>query len=225
MDTMLGIVTGLGLLSTILFLLIIFSGKWFFFGLKDFFAKSKLKSHHGYLFLMDKANNMGLPKIIDLRKDKYSETLDGLKDGATYPYSSDDLMKGTFLGRPYLIKGYDDAKTSIGMYYQESDKDGKPLFWLSPEGKTVPKLSELKPSVSLSPGFFTALVGDHALTQALKDLMQKNSTLLYLLLGIGAGIIAIGFLLYNINTETLPQILQAAKDAAIACTEKVVVAK
>ena len=214
---MTGLVIGFGMTSVILFFLIIFSGKWFFFGLKDWLKKSKLKSHHGYMFLMDKANNMGLPKIIDLRKDKYSEKKDGVKDGATYPYSSDDCMKGTFLGRPYLIKGYDDAKTSIGMYYQESDTDGNPLFITLPDGSQKPMLSEIKPSVSLSPGFFTALVGDYALTQALKELLNSNKITFLLLIGVGIGILACGFLGYTIYSDSLPEILAAIKSGAEIC--------
>jgi hypothetical protein len=174
------------------------------------------------MFLVDKGGNLGIPKIIDLRKDKYSEKVDGLKDGATYPYSTDDLMKGTFLGRSYLIKAYDDAKTSIGFCYQESDINGNPLYNVLADGTRIKKITELKPSVTLSPGFFTALVGDHALTQALRELLQKNSVLLLVLLGIGVGIVAIGFVLYSMYSQSLPEILVAVNNLANMCTTTVV---
>ena len=199
----------LGAIIFLLFIVIVLSGKWFFFGLKDFVKRMKYKSHHGYMLLVDKGGNIGIPKIIDLTKDKYSENDGKVKDGRVWPFSTDDVMKGSFMGRPFLIKSFDDAKTSIGLYFQESDKEGNPLYTILADGSRIRKISEIKPSVSLSPGFFMALVGDHALTQALKELLQKNGMLLLVLLGVGIGVIVSGFISYTIYSDSVPKILEA----------------
>lgn len=184
------------------------SGQHGMFGIKVFFHKLKHKSNSGLLFLVNKAGNFGIPKLIDLSQETYTEKKSGLSKD--WPINREQLKKGTFWGRPFIMYNVDDVKTNIGIYYHKCDKEGNPLFISDSNGKTtnIPSLSPLAPSVSLSPSWLDALVGDKALTQALKQLFNKHRTLIYILGGIGIAVAFSTYVSYELTSVHIPAIMQ-----------------
>ena len=212
--------TIIGLLGTY----IAISGQHGMFGVKLFFHKMRHKSNSGLLFLVNKAGNFGIPKLVDLSQETYTEKKGGLSKD--WPISREQLQKGTFWGKPFIMYNVDDVKTNIGIYYQKCDKEGKPLFhpYEDKKGnkKIVPTLSPLAPSVSLSPSWLDALVGDKALTQALKQLFNKHRTLIYILGGIGIAVAFSAYVSYELTSTHIPAMmaeLRELKEAVSAGVE------
>lgn len=194
-------------ISLIFALLFLLSMPYGVLGLKLWFAKMRWKKDTGLLLLFNKAGVISKIVPINLQGDKYTLKGKGGQEQRDYTYSRDQIMKGTFLGFPYIMMDADDTKTTVGMYYQQSHPEThEPLFY--DEQKTVPVLSPIKDSVSLSPSYFQALVGDHTLTMALKDFLAKNKQIIMIA---GVGVIAAGaaaFFAFDIISTHVPEILK-----------------
>ena len=194
----------------ILALIIALAGPYVIMGIKIKIGKLKYKENAGILLRINKAGNIGRPIVIDLRSTKVTIKEGG--DKKDYPYSRDQIQKGTFFSMPFIILDVDDVKTSVGIYHHQTDEngDGKYIAIKNDKGEiieTQPVLSELKPSITLPPTFFQALVGDTALTMALKDLLSGNKQLFYVLLGVAFAAAAGAYFGYELYSTAIPQIL------------------
>ena len=176
-----------------LLVIIVFAlaGKWAIVGLKVFIAKLKYKENAGFIFLVNKSGIIGFPHIIDLRKDRVTIKIQGKKQD--YAYNVNQVQHGRMFGLPYIMYYVDDSKTSVGWYFHQSEANGNPMYY-DPETKQVPVLSPIKDSVSLTPSFFEAIVGDEALTLALRNHEKTNNLVKYLAIG---SILAAGFAAYT----------------------------
>lgn len=197
-------IVGVAMLFMLLFLL---SMPYGMLGLKLWFAKIRWKKDTGLLLLFNKAGVISKIVPINLQKDKYTIKGKSGQEQKDYTYSREQVMKGTFLGFPFIMMDADDTKTTVGMYYQQSDpQTHEPLFYDA--DKTIPVLSPIKDSVSMSPAYFQALVGDHTLTMALKDFMAKNTQIIMIA---GVGVIAAGaaaYFAFDIVSTHVPEILK-----------------
>jgi hypothetical protein len=190
-------------------LYIILSGQYGLFGLRQALHKIKYKSNSGLIFLVNKSGNFGVPRLINLGDETFKTKVKGVS--RDYPINNEQLQKGTFWGRPFIIYNIDDVKTNIGIYYQKCDSDGYPLFLEMEDEKgntkMIPNLSPLAPSISLSPTWLDALVGDRALTDALKQLFSKHKTLLYILGGIAIATAFNVYVAYELSSAHIPAML------------------
>ena len=205
--TMLGI-------STLLVVLFVFAGPFAFFGIKLFIKRRTLGDNIGLIFFNNKSNNLRIPKIIDLRKETF--TLKINKEKRDYPINREAMQGSRFFGCPFCIFNEDDVKTTLGFYYQHCDEKGEPLFYKSQDGTTIPVLSPVKPSVSLSPSFLDVLVNDRALTQALKELFSNNKKVFMLLIGIGLAIAFNAYVSYELLSNHIPAITSSLQSLASA---------
>lgn len=172
------------------------------FALKIMIGKLKYKSNTGLIFMINKAGNFGFPYVVDMRQDTFKIKKDGVNQD--YPITKNMVLQGTFFGLPYFIYDIDDVKTTVGLYYHSSDDKGNPLFY---DKTTVPVLSAIKESVTLSPSFLEALVGDRALTEALKELFNKHKTLVYILGGLAIATAFNVYVIYEFQNVSLPEIM------------------
>jgi hypothetical protein len=197
-------------LFAILAIMIALAGPYLIMGIKIKIGKMKYKDNAGILLRVNKAGNIGKPVIIDLRATKVTIKEGG--DKKDYPYSKTQIQQGTFFGMPYIILDVDDVKTSVGIYHHQCDTEGNPMYLeiANEKGEVVekqPVLSSLKPSVTLPPTFFQALVGDTALTMALKDLLSGNKQLFYVLLGVAFAAAAGAYFGYELYSVGYPAIM------------------
>ena len=189
--------------SIFFMLLIVLSYKWVKLGIKIF--TMKLKGRVGLLFREDISGNIGLPIVFYLHKTEIDI------GGDKYVVSKEMVENKRFFGLPYVIFPCNDTKTSLGLYYQQSDKDGNALIGEQKykDGKNnmvdeVRIVREFKPSVSMPPDVLRAIVTSKALTMAIKELFTKYKNQIYLLLGLVAIMGITGYFVYEIYSQILP---------------------
>jgi hypothetical protein len=159
--------------------LIVLSKQWFITGIKIWFGNIRFKGNAGAIFFRTVGSDFSPPIIIDLRTDKFSDKK------RTVIYSREMFSQGRFMGVPYCFKDSEDDKTSLGIHKQQTDTNGKALSIVVELGEgenkqTVvqPLIAPIKDSVSLSPELLTSSINAIALTQTVKDFIEKNKTLL-----------------------------------------------
>jgi hypothetical protein len=75
----------------------------------------------------------------------------------------------------------EDIKTTYGLYKQQCDEKGEPLYWRDAENKPIaPVLDAVKTSVSISPTLLRTAYSASALGEAIKEFLNKNQLLLLL---------------------------------------------
>jgi hypothetical protein len=166
------------------------------------------------LFVLNKGDSIGIPRFINL--EEYSKEIGSKR----YLLMKEQMQGMKFLGMPMIILPSEDTKTSVGIYYQETDKDANPLFykkngkWITTnKGAKIPMLSALKPSTSLPPDLVNAIIKQESLNLSIKDFMdfiKKNKNIVYFILGmIGLGFVGsvISYLIYQMLQEQLPTIM------------------
>jgi len=193
-------------LSLFIFLIIL-NRTWFFFGLSLIWKRIRGKSI-GLLFIKDKTNNIGHPRIINTNNSEHNYK------GKTYVINSRQLEDGgRFFGLPYVIVDSEDSKTTIGLYYVQCDPEGNELrvtqnYKLGKKNivEETPMLRRIKPSVTLTPEVLKALVTSKSLTNVIVELFNKHKTQLYLGIGIAAGVVASAYFSYEVYSNLLPAI-------------------
>lgn len=179
-------------------------------GLRIMLGKFKLKQNAGLIFLRSKSGNFAFPLVCDTSKNEFVLKKD--KEELTYPISRTQFEdNGTFFGMPYVMYDVEDAKNSLGLYYQASDKEGQPLYRtirdISGEEYSEPVLSKVKSAITLPPSLIKALIGEQALTKALKDLFANHQILLYIVIG-NIAVAGIGvYMLYELTSTSIPNII------------------
>jgi hypothetical protein len=182
------------------------------YGLKRRFLNNP---KYGQILLLNKAGNFNSPIIIDMSKIGIEHSEKG------YPLTREAFTGASFFGLPTAIYCEDDSKTTIGFVYQQTDKEGKPLYieYTDKEGNTrkMPVYSELKPSKSIEPKVLKSLVYGVALSEIAKRLFGNTQNILYLCMGsiVVTGIV--GFLVYTIHTQDIPNVLTQFDRIASIC--------
>ncbi len=183
-------------------------------------AKKSLKHNAGFIFIRNKANSIGMPRIINL-EDRCK------KIGKKQFLLEKEQMAGLrFMGLPMFIVDSEDSKTSVGLYYHQCDKNGTPLYLKDEKGKYVldksnnkiPRLNNIKPSVTLPPDLITAVIRSEAMSlsvSAIFDFMKKNKNLFYfigavVLLGVAGGVLS--YLNYDILNINMPKVVSGIKN-------------
>ena len=189
------VLLGLGAFAVLLMLLLVVTLPYTLAGLRVFLGKLRYKQNTGLIFLRSKAGNIPMPIPCDLTSNQFKIKLN--KTENTYPlHRSHFDTGGTFFGHPYIIYDIEDCKNTIGLHYETSDENGNPT------GKITP----IKSAVTLSPSIIKALIGEQALSQALKELFEKNQLLIYMLIG-NIAVAGIGaYLAYDTYATLLPSI-------------------
>jgi len=214
----------IGLMIFSFIFLYILSFKWVNFGVYNKIMSGRLKNKMGYLWIRDSGNNFDLPKIINLNKIK--EEI----DEDTYHYARDQLLGSTLFGKPFVIFDNEDNKTSLGLYYHESEKTGEPAYLYDKVGKVrryirddkgdkIPRLTQIKPAVSLPPAYYKSIVTQETfknLRKYITDFMTKYKYIFLIVAGIGVGIGVMLYFLYN-QQEALPNVIKACEEAAKSC--------
>ena len=223
---------GIALVLSLIIWAFAVSSRWVLFGLRLWWADYKYKKKTGLLWVIDNSGNLGFPRPINLAT--YREEI----GDNTYHWLRKQLDGLRFLGRPFLFYDNDDSKTTKGVYkvmYQDCKKDaqdptqyGEPEYYVDDEGEyytdeegnPIPKLISQKPSVTLPPNFHQSLVAQEAL-QAMKskiyDILDKYKYVFMIVAGIGIGIAVIFYLLYNIQSTQIPELISTAEAAKTAC--------
>lgn len=167
---------GIALLAIIA---IVLSKQWFMTGIKIFIGNSRFKGNAGAIFLRTVGSDFAPPVIVDLRSNFYQDKK------RTIHYSRDMFKEGRFMGVPYCFKDSEDDKTSLGIHKLQTDEAGNTIsipFTLTLNGKeevlTQPVITPIKSSVSLSPELTKSVINGIALTQVVKDFIDKNKILL-----------------------------------------------
>lgn len=200
----------------ILFVLV---GKYFFIGLRSFFARLRYKADAGAVLLVSK--NGDINRIVFTNFSEKS-----FKIGKNeHPLSTQNISSGRFLGYPYIIMSSDDASTTANITFNESDKEGKPVYLkdnkgntiLDQDGDPIPKTHFIKKGAILSGGFISAMIKDMALTQALEELFKKNSNIFMVLIGAAvlAGVAA--FFSFDLAQNQVPMLLDTLNSVKNAC--------
>lgn len=212
------------ILLLVCYFLISMAGPYLWFGIKLQRAKSKLgASNVGLMFLRNKSNNFSLPAIIDLQNFKFTRKKSDNTE--TYLYARDQLKDGKFFGFPYCIFDDDDNKTSVGLYYAHTNADGSPAYEdvivgydenKKPVIRKKPVITPIKPAVTLPPEFYKSILDGEKMSKSIKDFLDKYQNLFYILLGIGALVLIVGFIVYNVKTKDIPQVINACKSAVTA---------
>lgn len=211
------LLTFMGLGLTILFLVLVLAlnFKWVLFGTSMAFKRMSTKNNVGLYFLRSKGGNFNPPLLVDLNKKEEEVTIGGKP--AVLPITRDDFQSnGLFFGLPYKMANDDDVKTSIGLHYHTTNDKGDPLY--NEDG--TPIISFVKNSVSVSGGMLKALVDEKAISDALKDFLQKNQIILYLLIGnivVAAGAAYFG---YEMMSNLLPNVESLIKGAITEINNK-----
>ena len=168
----------------------------------------------GFMFLRNKSNNFNFPELIDLRQTKKERHIGDKIE--TFVYSREQLENGKFFGFPYVIFDDDDNKTSIGLYYHQSDENGNPLFEdvlvgfsekKEPILRKRPLLTTFKPAVTMPPSFYRVIIDGERMTKALVDFFEKYRVIIYCVLGVGVLVIAVGGIAYYIYNKQIPQVI------------------
>lgn len=164
------------LIAVLAIFAIVMSKQWFMSGFRIWIGNLRFKGNAGALFLRTVGNDFAPPLVVDLRTDKYEDKK------RTVFYNRDMFSTGRFMGVPYCMMDSEDGKTSLGIYKQQTDKDGKPLsvaLTINEESIIQPITKPLKESVSLSSELVKSSINAIALTQAVRDFLEKNKVLLY----------------------------------------------
>lgn len=212
------------MLFTFIFMYIL-AFKWVNFGIYNKIMSGRLKQKMGYLWIRDSGNNFDLPKIIDLNKIKEEIEED------TYHYARGQLLGSTLFGRPFVCFDNEDNKTSLGLYYHQSENSGEPAYLYDKVGKVrryirdengdkIPRLTRIKPAVSLPPSYYKSIVTQETfknLRKYITDFMTQYKYIFIIVAGIGVGIGVMIYFLYN-QQEMLPNVLSACENAVKACT-------
>lgn len=201
---------------TILFVLV---GKYFFLGIRSFIARMRFKSDAGVVLVISKNGDINKVLFVDFSEKTFKIGKD------EHPLSAKNISSGRFLGYPYVIVNSDDASTTANITFNESDKEGKPIYVkdangniiVDKDGDPIPKIHFVKKGAILSGGFISAMIKDMALTQALEELFKKNSNIFMVLIGaaILAGVAA--FFSFDLAQNQVPLLLETMNGVKNAC--------
>ena len=173
----------------------------------------------GALFLVNNGDSIGLPQLINL--EDYAKTL-GKKQ---YLYVKEQMRGLRFMGLPMIIMPTSDTKTSLGIYYQDTDSKGNPEFIkdatgkyiLDKKGEKMPKLVEKKPSISLPPELAQSIIMQESINMSIKDIfafIARYKNIGFWILGvvvIAAGGSLLAYLQYDYLQQTLPGIVSNSR--------------
>lgn len=181
--------------------------------------KNKFGANSLLVIMYNRAGNFVIKGVANASKGEYIEKRDGKQ--FTYPFTREQIQQGKILGMSYILLPEEDAKTSIGLSYQSTDSEGNPEFLknkegnyiLDPQGKKIPKIINIKPSVSLPPELIKAIIGAEALTKALKDLLSSTSNIFWLVVIIAGASAGAAYFSYQIKHEDIPQILSLCQQS------------
>jgi hypothetical protein len=182
-----------------MFLFITMAGPSFWFGIKLRVARLKRGSNVGLVSLRNKAGDIGLPDVVDLRKDKYTKKIDGVM--YEWPIVSEHFEGAKYMNTPWTIFDVDDSKTNVGVVritYMDSDEEGNP----------TQRVSQVKPSITMKPSLIRALIKNDQLTGAIQDLFNKHKTQIYILAGIGIGIAFSVYVGWELINTHIPQLIE-----------------
>jgi hypothetical protein len=200
----------LATLAVIMTALFVLSMPFSLYGLQFRIKKIKLRERMGLLWIQSKANAFGLPHIVNI--DEPTITI-GDKEFVA-PEGSFDGPK--FFGCHVAMFPSTDTKNPIGLYYQETNKNGEPLF--NDDGSA--SLSAVKPAVGLDPGLFKAVTTTAALTKFAKKLFNQYKTQIIILGAIAVGIGISLYLNYEAFSTLLPGIQESLDTIANACVDE-----
>jgi len=180
------------------------------FGIKLFFKGIFNKGKIGLFFPYDKSENIGFPKIINLNNDMVEF---GTK---MYPLTQEHFGPGRFMGYPWTIQSENDAKTSIGLYYEQTDSVGDSIecvsAYMNEEGKqeeySNTLIKPIKPSVTLPPDIFKGIISAKALVTVIQELFKKHKTQIYLIGGLLAMTAISVYFTFEVKSTSIPEILR-----------------
>jgi len=204
------IYTGLGILL-ILIIAIVLTFRYVIFGLKIFFMSIKTKNNVGFVFIRNLSGNYGLPYCVNLLNSSFDIKIGNEKK--TYFLQKETFRGFTFLGYPACFFNADNMITSIGHHFHQLDEEGNPIY--KEDGE--PAMTVDKPSFSLDPSLIKAIITGKALTAALEELFLKYKTQIYILIGIGLGIGLTVYLVYEIKSVDIPQIISTINEVKEYC--------
>ena len=217
-DGILLAILGLSMTVLILIIILIMNFKWVLFGLSLMFKKMSSKNNVGLYFLRSKGNNFNLPLPVDLNKKEEEFTIGGRKQ--TLAITREDFeQNGRFFGMPYKLADDDDVKTSLGLVYHQTNDKGEPIYF-EVEGMRMPYYESIKNSISVSGEMIKALIDEKALSDALRDFLQKNQLMLILIV---ANIIVAGvgaYLGYEVMSTLLPDLQSTVQSGFSAINNK-----
>lgn len=170
------------------------------------------------------------PMIVDISQDgvKYKDM--------DIPLDHFRATKMKYSGLPMIFINGNDIMTSPGIYYNELSPGNGDLV---PPRKImletcsykvrdknnqeqtltlkdpIPYLRPLQPSHTVSPSALKGMVYSLTKVDSIKDWLKKNQNLMFIMLGIGAGVAISLFLLYNLYSTNIPAIENGVK----ACAE------
>jgi hypothetical protein len=142
-----------------------------------------------------------------------------------FPLTREAFSGPRVFGMPTAIYPSDDAKTTIGFVYQQVDETGKPKYITlqGKDGQVIqhPYYSEIKASKSIEPKVLKSLVFGIGLSEVIKKLFGSTQNILYICIGIAGLVGMVGFLVYNIHGQDVPQILNTINGVADICRNAV----
>ncbi len=154
---------------------IVASKQWFAAGFRIFIGNLRFKGNAGAIFLRTVGSDFAPPIIVDLRKTEWSDKKRQLI------YNRDMFKEGRFMGTPFCFLDAEDAKTSLGLAKQQTDEQGNPLSTVLQVGDqniVQPITVYVKSSVSIAPELTKSVINAIALSQTVKDFLEKNKILL-----------------------------------------------
>jgi len=214
-DTTILILISTSMIILSLIIVMAMSFKWILFGLTITFKRFQSKNNTGLYFLRSKSGNFTLPKVVDLNKNE--ETFKVAGKDVVLPINREDFAQtGLFFGMPYKMSNVEDLKTSIGLHYTSTDEKGNVIY----NADGTPAISVIKNSVSVSGAMIKALIDEKALTDALKDFLQKNQLILILIVAniIVAGVTA--YFSYEMMSNVLPTMESLVRGAIDSINNK-----
>jgi len=176
-------------------MILIFSFKYALFGVKAFFKK--MSGRYGLLWLKMPGGNIKFPPyFVDMEKTEVTIKKKGITK--QFPIGRSDFDEGKFFGFPFCIKDHDDVIKTYGLYAQAVNKDYKPLYHkFSHDGKeyetNIPVLTKEKSANLVDPELIHGMIAKAGILDSLKELFDKNKTLLYVIV---ASIAVSGIALY-----------------------------
>lgn len=213
----------------ILIALLIPTWKFVFFWWKMMFLSRKWKGNVGLIFSRSLGGNFGIPRIV-----KIDSTMQK-RDEKIYGYQREMFTQGTFFGKPFAMFDAEDMKTSLGLYKQQCDADGNPLYHVIPTGMKndkdqpldihtkIPVLHATKTSVTLSPGLLHAGVVAVALGEAIKEFLNKHKMLL-IVCGIAALLAGAAAFFGYTNQNTISELcavqFNSLKESTMQCIQQ-----
>jgi len=208
---------------------VIFGGKYAFFGMKAFFKKSSGKWALVFFRLPD--GNIAFPPTFhDMENTEITVKRKGIKK--IYPLNRNEFTDGKIFGFAYCIKDSDDAVRSYGLYAEDfeevQDKDGNPSFKPTTHvinakddsGKiqavqtNIPKLTKEKGSYRVDPEIIDGLISKNSILSSIKDLFQKHNMMFIGIIVVGVLVLVslyIGFENMTLMQERLLPALEAVR--------------